>query len=499
MTTAGVGSSDRILALPGPEPTLAALVRLAKAKGWDVTLLARLPEEQQKYVGQFDIADDKVLLANVKARKCGGSFPHTGSLNETSLESALDPLPFTRGASFIPTSINALCTTAATEVLRQTLHLVQEYPELADNVGFVFDISDLAQSTERLRESSTTKIGVVSYPYSETPMKIIPQLPSVTFSPNASYLLIGCLGGLGRSLTRFMMERSAKHFAFVSRSGVPCRPASESDVVRIVQEVNAKRPIREVVHAAMLLKDGLFEQMDPPIFQAAVDPNVIGAVSLSKALQDIDLDFFVMTSSISATLGNPGQNNYSAANSFLDTLTWQHRLCSRAGVSLVFSMVLDVAVVAENASIEPPSSEREMLRGFEVTMSRPTTQTTSLQQIGNSQTILGLAPSELAKGVLSDPTVDAYWYQDARFVHLCSEVERIGKSASSSPSRSGGLQNLLANISSTSPEEIITAIAQFIAQRVASILLLSADDFNLDGLSIVSYGLDSMIGAEMRN
>ncbi|THC98937.1 hypothetical protein EYZ11_001574 [Aspergillus tanneri] len=473
MTTAGVGSSDRILALPGPEPTLAALVRLAKAKGWDVTLLARLPEEQQKYVGQFDIADDKVLLANVKARKCGGSFPHTGSLNETSLESALDPLPFTRGASFIPTSINALCTTAATEVLRQTLHLVQEYPELADNVGFVFDISDLAQSTERLRESSTTKIGVVSYPYSETPMKIIPQLPSVTFSPNASYLLIGCLGGLGRSLTRFMMERSAKHFAFVSRS----------DVVRIVQEVNAKRPIREVVHAAMLLKDGLFEQMDPPIFQAAVDPNVIGAVSLSKALQDIDLDFFVMTSSISATLGNPGQNNYSAANSFLDTLTWQHRLCSRAGVSLGMYGI----------------NEQEMLRGFEVTMSRPTTQTTSLQQIGNSQTILGLAPSELAKGVLSDPTVDAYWYQDARFVHLCSEVERIGKSASSSPSRSGGLQNLLANISSTSPEEIITAIAQFIAQRVASILLLSADDFNLDGLSIVSYGLDSMIGAEMRN
>lgn len=35
--------------------------------------------------------------------------------------------------------------------------------------------------------------------------------------------------------------------------------------------------------------------------------------------------------------------------------------------------------------------------------------------------------------------------------------------------------------------------------RVSSILLISAEDFELDGPSIASYGLDSIIGAEMKN
>ncbi|KAI9370402.1 hypothetical protein BJX61DRAFT_96291 [Aspergillus egyptiacus] len=554
MTAAGIGKSDRILALPGPEHTSAALVRSAKALGWDLSLLARSSEEQQKFVGQFNIADDKVF-ANVKdigahLRKKTGRWvivahgfsllsqevwrqlPSRGVfiLNEASLESAPDPLPFARCASFIPTSIEALPANAATEVLREALDLLQKYPELSANVGCSFDVSDLTQSTERLRESSATKVDVVNYRYEESLVKITPQPPSLTFSPDASYLLIGCLGGLGRSLTRFMMERGARHFAFVSRSGTDkpeashvvgllkdagadvqvfrADAASESDMVRIVQEVSAERPIRGVVHAAMVLKDGVFEQMDRRSFQAAVDPKVLGAVSLSKALQGSDLDFFVMTSSISATLGNPGQANYSAANSFLDSLAWQHRLSHRAGVSLVLPMVLDVGVVAENASIEASLlrkgmygiDEQEMLRGFEVAMSRPVTSTPSLQEIGDTQIILGLEPSELAKAVLSDQTVDAYWYQDARFVHLRSEAERIGQSASSSSSsRSGGLQSLLASVSSAGPEEVLTAIAQYIAQRVGSILLLSPEDFELDGPSIASYGLDSMIGAEMRN
>jgi hypothetical protein len=125
-----------------------------------------------------------------------------------------------------------------------------------------------------------------------------------------------------------MMERGARHFAFVLRTstnkpeaahvvnllttaGASVRvfhadAASESDMVHVVQEVKAQRPIRGIVHAAMVLQDGVFEQMDRHRFQEAVDPKVLGAVSLTKALQGIDLDFFVMTSSISATLGNPG-------------------------------------------------------------------------------------------------------------------------------------------------------------------------------------------------
>ncbi|KAF4176549.1 hypothetical protein CNMCM8927_000723 [Aspergillus lentulus] len=552
VTTTGVSSSDKILALPGPAPTLHALVWLGKAMHWDVSLLARSPEEQQEYISKFNLDNGSVLLADdirtgvrEKDRRwviLAHDFSSLSQevwrqlparsvfvLNEALLDSAPDPLPFSRGASFMPTSVKTLHTAAASEVLQRALDLVQKCPGLANDIAFVHDISEFSQFNNPVHAVPATKIGVVTYRYHDSLVRVAPQPLRLTFSPDASYLLVGCLGGLGRSLTRFMMERGARHFAFVSRTGADkpeaahvvdllisagasvrvfrADAASESDMVRVVQEVKAQRPIRGVVHAAMVLRDGVFEQMDCRSFQAAVDPKVLGAVSLTKALQGVDLDFFVMTSSISATLGNPGQSNYSAANSFLDTLAWQHRLNHRPGVSLVLPMVLDVGVVAENAAIETSLlrkgmygiDEQEMLRGFEVAMSRAVSPVASLEEVEDTQIILGLEPAELAKAVHSDQTVDAYWYQDARFVHLRAEVERIGQTASSSSSRSDGLQSLLASVGSAERDDILTVIAQYIARRVSSILLISAEDFDLNGPSIASYGLDSMIGAEMRN
>lgn len=329
-----------------------------------------------------------------------------------------------------------------------------------------------------------------------------------------------------------MMERGARRFAFISRSGTDKPEAaqivqqltvsgasvdvfradasSEPDVVRIVREVNSKRAIRGVVHAAMVLKDGIFEQMDYESFSMAIDPKVRGALSLSKAVGGLDLDFFVMTSSISATLGNPGQSNYSAANSFLDALARQHRLQKRAGSSLILPMVLDVGVVAENDSIERSLlrkgmygiDEQEMLRGFEVAMSQSAvlSEEISLDGMDDSQVILGLEPAELAQAISSGDSVDAYWYNDARLTQIRSAVEAIlQRSSSPSDSQSVGLTDLLRSVSKSSREEALTAIAQYVAQKVSDILLKDAEDFELNGPSIASYGLDSMIGAEMRN
>lgn len=53
----------------------------------------------------------------------------------------------------------------------------------------------------------------------------------------------------------------------------------------------------------------MFEQMDYYSFGAAIIPKAKGAISLHNSLKGIELDFFVMTSSISAVLGNTGQSN----------------------------------------------------------------------------------------------------------------------------------------------------------------------------------------------
>jgi hypothetical protein len=97
-------------------------------------------------------------------------------------------------------------------------------------------------------------------------------------------------------------------------------------------------------------------------FRAALGPKINGAQVLHNALQGHDLDFFVVTSSISATIGQPGQSNYGAANSFLDNFAWQRNLKGLPATSLVLPMVLGVGVVAENNSLEEKITRRGMHR-----------------------------------------------------------------------------------------------------------------------------------------
>lgn len=60
-------------------------------------------------------------------------------------------------------------------------------------------------------------------------------LPTYSFDPNASYLIAGGLGGLGRSIARWMASRNAKHLILLSRSSTHS-PAAQA----LLDELRAK-------------------------------------------------------------------------------------------------------------------------------------------------------------------------------------------------------------------------------------------------------------------
>jgi KR domain len=234
--------------------------------------------------------------------------------------------------------------------------------------------------------------------------------------------------------------------------------------------------------------------------------------SLHNALKGIDLDFFAMTSSISAVLGNTGQSNYSAANGFLDTLALHRNTKGLAGTSLVLPMVLDVGVVAENDSIEASLMrkglyriyEPEMLRGFEVAMSKPRPtpplggDLPEISKAMESQLVMGMEVRELFRSInaVGAENADLYWYNDARFCHIRDALE-----ASTGGNGSGGDESFVAALKSAQSEGLdtaIEAIAAHIMKRMSGILIFPIESFEMDGASLASYGLDSMIGAEMR-
>ena len=96
----------------------------------------------------------------------------------------------------------------------------------------------------------------------------------IKFDPTATYLLVGCLGGLGKHYSRWMVERGAKSLTYLSRSVTNKENTREflehlkglgieivvmagdvsclEDVQRTVD--SATKPIKGVVQAALTLQ-----------------------------------------------------------------------------------------------------------------------------------------------------------------------------------------------------------------------------------------------------
>jgi NAD(P)-dependent dehydrogenase (short-subunit alcohol dehydrogenase family) len=102
------------------------------------------------------------------------------------------------------------------------------------------------------------------------------KLSSSLLQADASYLIIGGTGGLGRSITRWMARKGAKHIILASRSSNvsdnvksmirdlavegttvlvrQCDVVKQEDVARIISECSRDlHPIRGVIHSAMVL------------------------------------------------------------------------------------------------------------------------------------------------------------------------------------------------------------------------------------------------------
>lgn len=98
------------------------------------------------------------------------------------------------------------------------------------------------------------------------------------------------------------------------------------------------RPLRGVFHAAGVLDDGILSGLTPQRLEAVYRPKVNGAWHLHNSTKSLDLDFFVVCSSLSGIIGNPGQANYAAANTFLDALAHGRRSSGLPGTAVSFGL-----------------------------------------------------------------------------------------------------------------------------------------------------------------
>src|SRR6202035_5059430 len=99
--------------------------------------------------------------------------------------------------------------------------------------------------------------------------------------------------------------------------------ADPDAVRRVMEQIKSDMPpLAGVIHGAAVLDDASISTMDMARFERVFNPKAQGAWNLHQATlaAGVNLDFFVMLSSISSALGFYGQVNYAAANYFLDAL-----------------------------------------------------------------------------------------------------------------------------------------------------------------------------------
>jgi len=167
------------------------------------------------------------------------------------------------------------------------------------------------------------------------------------FRDDATYLVTGGLGMIGLRTARWLVEREGvRSLVLAGRSGangaagevvehlrrrsarvqvVAADVAVEEDVERLIEATRGLPPLRGVIHAAGVLDNALAAEMEWERFERVARPKTIGAWLLHRHTLDLELDFFVLHSSVLSLLGSLGQANYTAANAFLDALGHHRR------------------------------------------------------------------------------------------------------------------------------------------------------------------------------
>ncbi|KAI8160165.1 Highly reducing polyketide synthase [Colletotrichum sp. SAR 10_70] len=354
-----------------------------------------------------------------------------------------------------------------------------------------------------------------------------------SFDGDSAYLIVGGVGGLGRLVSNWMVEHGARHFVYLSRQGgdteenqtffkeledqacvisaVKGSVTSLADVEKAI--VTSQKPIRGVINMSMILRDQGFTKMTHEEWTTAVDPKVLGTWNLHNACvsSGLELDFFLLFSSISGIVGQKGQANYAGANTFLDAFVQYRHSLGMAAASIDVGAMIDYGYLAENPVMMEKLTAQgmygvkipQLLDAVSVLVNQP------IPQLSKAPTRTFSNPSQLILGhrsltSLLDPSNRVIWKEDRRMaVYYNSDCAR--RVTEVNTVNSSALQKFLTSTLTdplllSSPEAPVFLARQIGGQLFRLLLKPAENDDEIDAkMSLQDAGLDSLVAVEMRS
>ncbi|WP_394848507.1 SDR family NAD(P)-dependent oxidoreductase [Pendulispora brunnea] len=310
-------------------------------------------------------------------------------------------------------------------------------------------------------------------------------------------LITGGTGTLGALVAKHLVTvHGLRHVVLTSRQG-PSAPGA-AELVRELEAYGARVTVAAcdvadraalerllasigpalsfVVHAAGALDDGALLSLNAERTERVWRPKALAALHLHELTRELDLDAFVLFSSVAGVLGTAGQANYAAANAFLDALAHHRKAQGLAASSLAWGYwsarsgmtshlgEADLRRMARSG-IAPLSTE-DALRAFD-------------EALGRDDPSLVLAHLDLRRLA---PTV-------ARRSHRASR-ESVGL---------GAPENWAHRLAGLTEKERESVLLEKVRAEVASVLGLVRASTIEGHRPLQELGLDSLMAVELRN
>ena len=408
----------------------------------------------------------------------------------------------------------------------------------------VFDAGDIRGAFRHLQNGDHIGKVIVTMPPEESvagSLNSVPWTRQTRFDPDSTYLLAGGVGGLGRSIATWMVERGARSLTFLSRNAgrseasrslfaeledmgctvtaIPGRVDVVEDVQRAIRQ--SKSAIRGVLQLAMVLQDTPIADMRWSQWKEVLAPKVQGTWNLHEAFLSHRLDFFWMSSSIITAIDSPGQGNYVAANAFLEAFCqYRHTLGLPASV-LNICPINGVGYVAENVHAQRTVKsqgiytlgEREFLDFLDLGLQDVLPPAEAAAEgarplptswCNTTQVLMGLRSEQ----ALDDPNNRTNWRRDRRMglYHNVRADGGAGGSAGARSAKSNAPLDFLARAAEDGPvflegehkEEAVGFLAREIGRKIYDFMLRPEEEEPDTGISLQQLGLDSLMAIELR-
>ena len=400
-----------------------------------------------------------------------------------------------------------------------------------------FDAEHIKDALKLMQEGSHIGKIVIKFPEEET-LSATPTIPSPKFRSDATYVLTGGLGGLGKAIAAWMASHGAKNLMFLSRSAGKSSEDQEffkelrlmgcssqyfaidiGNATAMKEAISqASVPIAGAMHMAMVLADRSVFDMDLETWKKPLGPKIQGAWNLHNLLPN-DMDFLVLFSSVSGLYGYYGQSSYAAGNTFLDSFAQY-----RQGLGLPASVISigpmdDVGFVSRTASTQDALrtnlaillTETYFLSTLQLAIARSSTEQPPVPSLVSSSSprLYGFsAPSHIVHACetstpIMDPENGTMWKRDPR-MSIYRNIQKVDTTADAAAG--GGASKLKAFLGSVAKDPAkldqkasADTIARELGQCVSNFLMKGPDEETDLSLSLEAAGVDSLVAIETRN